>query len=104
MQSRGALRRPHPSATPEPSFARRTAESLPRACRKGGCPYALLFVFDIHVLGVNHAFVFLLALAVAAGGSVWPVDGACAVRSRGRAGSCLRCFVHLLRQLMRRRG
>src|ERR1700674_828399 len=29
MQSGGALRRPHPSATPEPSFARRTAESLP---------------------------------------------------------------------------
>src|SRR5260370_24417914 len=28
MQSGGALRRPHPSATPEPSFARRTAESL----------------------------------------------------------------------------
>src|SRR5260370_14393786 len=29
MQSAGALRRPHPSATPEPSLARRTAESLP---------------------------------------------------------------------------
>src|SRR6202051_2451948 len=63
-----------------------------------------LLVFDIHVLGVNHAFVFLLVLAVTAGSSVRPIDWAPTVRSGGGAGTCLRCLVHLLRQLVRCRG
>ena len=56
-------------------------------------------VFDIHVFGVNHAFVFLLRLAIAARCRT-------AFRSRPRAWRPLRLrgLVHLLGQLVRSLG
>src|SRR5580765_3647798 len=62
---------------------------------------SLLFIFDIHVFGVDHAFVFLLALTVAAVATC-----GCARRwtARCRSRSRLSSLVHLLGQLVRSLG
>ena len=61
-----------------------------------------LLVFHVHVLGVDHAFVFLLALTVAAGVAARSRARRWTARCRSWCG--LRRLVHLFGQLVRSRG
>src|SRR5271169_1879839 len=54
----------------------------------------LLLVLDIHILSVNHAFVFFSTSTIAARSRALPVG-------RPRTRSRLRSLIHLLRQLVR---
>src|SRR5207302_1199596 len=60
--------------------------------------FALLLVFNIHVLGVDHAFVFLLRLLTLA---VPTRSRFSASWSSSRSARRLRSLIHLLRQLVR---
>src|ERR1700692_2612589 len=63
----------------------------------------LLFVFNVHVLSVNHAFVLLLARAIAARSRALSIRRTSTASPRSSARRSLRSLVHLLRQLVRRR-
>src|ERR1700733_6630507 len=64
---------------------------------------SLLLVVHVHVLSVDHAFIFLLTAAVRTRRRTGPI-GRRAARPRSRRSLRLRCLIHFLGQLVRSLG